>query len=71
MNIDLKARLRNKSFWAYFGSALVTLSQLLGLKIFPDNWADIVNTILGVLTVLGIIVDNSTNGINDTKGVQE
>lgn len=70
MNIDLKARLRNKSFWVYLLSAVVTLSQLLGFKIFPDNWADILNTVLGVLTVLGIIVDNSTEGLSDSKEVQ-
>lgn len=70
MNIDLKARLRNKSFWVYLLSAVVTLSQLLGFKTFPDNWADILNTVLGVLTVLGIIVDNSTEGLSDSKEVQ-
>lgn len=70
MNIDWNARLRNKSFWVYVTSAIVTLTQLLGIKIFPDNLADIVNVILGVLTVLGIVVDNSTIGLNDSKEVQ-
>lgn len=70
MNIDWKARLRNKSFWVYVTSAIVTLTQLLGIKIFPDDLTDIVNVILGVLTVLGIIVDNSTTGLNDSKEVQ-
>ncbi len=70
MNIDLKARLRNKSFWIYMISSIVTLTQLLGLKIFPENWADIVNVALGALIMLGIIVDNSTNGISDSKGVE-
>lgn len=69
MNVDWKARLRNKSFWVYVTSAIVTLTQLLGVKIFPDNLADIVNVILGVLTVLGIVVDNSTTGLNDSKEV--
>jgi len=70
MNVDLKARLRNKSFWMYILSALAALSQLLGLKIFPENWADIANIILGILVVLGIIVDNSTSGLSDNKGVE-
>lgn len=70
MNIDLKARLKNKSFWVYMISAIVTLTQLLGLEIFPENWADIVNVVLGALMMLGIIVDNSTSGLNDNKGVE-
>lgn len=70
MNIDLKARLKNKSFWVYMISAIVTLTQLLGLKVFPENWADIVNVVLGALMMLGVIVDNSTSGLNDNKGVE-
>lgn len=70
MNIDLKARLRNKGFWIYMISAIVTITQLLGLKIFPENWAEIVNMVLGVFMMLGIIVDNSTEGLSDNKGVE-
>jgi phi LC3 family holin len=70
MNIDLKARAKNKSFWVYIISGIVTLTQLFGFKIFPDNWTDILNTILGILLFMGIIVDNSTNGLSDNKGVE-
>lgn len=70
MNIDLKARLRNKGFWIYMISAIVTITQLLGLKIFPENWAEIVNVVLGAFMMLGIIVDNSTEGLSDNKGVE-
>ncbi|WP_243099088.1 phage holin [Clostridium sp. MF28] len=69
--IDLKARLKNKSFWVYIASAIVLLSQQLGFKIFPDNWNDIVNTVLGVLTMLGIVVDNSTTGMSDSVTKEE
>lgn len=70
MKIDWRARFKNKGFWVYLISAIVTLTQLLGLKVFPDNWSDIANTVLGILTVLGIVVDNSTTGLNDSKEVQ-
>lgn len=70
MNIDLKARLRNKGFWVSLVSALVGIMQLLGVQVFPANWADIVNSILGVLMILGIIIDPSTPGVSDNKGVE-
>lgn len=66
MNINLKARFRNKAFWVSFSSAILLLIQQLGFKhVLPDNIADIVNTILTILTMLGILVDTSTPGIED------
>lgn len=70
MNIDLKSRLTNKGFWVALISAIVGVTQLLGYKVFPDNWADILNSILGILIILGVIIDPSTPGINDNKGGQ-
>ena len=68
MNINLKSRLTNKGFWVALVSAMVLISQQLGLNIFPSNWADILNSILGVLAILGIIIDPTTAGISDNKG---
>ena len=70
MIIDLKSRLTNKGFWVALISAIVGVTQLLGYKVFPDNWADILNSILGILIILGVIIDPSTPGINDNKGGQ-
>lgn len=67
MNIDFKARLRNKAFWIAMVSAIGLLAQQLGYNIFPSNWSDILNTILSMLVMLGIIVDPSTVGISDVK----
>lgn len=67
MGINLVARLRNKAFWVYITSAIVTIAQLLGVKIFPDNMADVVNVILGVLVALGVVIDNSTPGLADKE----
>lgn len=66
MNIDLKSRLKNKAFWIYLISTIVTLTQLFGVKVFPDNWETILNTVLGLLVVMGVIVDNSTPGVSDS-----
>lgn len=65
--MDFKSRLRNKAFWISLVSAILLLSQQLGLHIFPDNIMDITNTILTICTILGIIVDPTTDGILDNK----
>jgi phi LC3 family holin len=68
LTIDLKARMRNKAFWVALISAIVLLIQQLGLKdLIPNNYGDIVNSVLTILVMLGIIVDTSTSGISDKK----
>ena len=69
--MDWKARLKNKTFWVSLTAAMVLLSQQLGLNIFPKNIADIVNTILLIATILGVIVDPSTEGISDKKDIEK
>ena len=76
LSIDLKSRLKNKTFWIAMASSIAMLAQQLGLDIIPSNYTVIVNTILTILTMLGIVVDTSTTGICDqvaattTKTVQ-
>jgi len=67
MSIDLKSRLTNKGFWVSLISAIVGVTQLLGYKVFPDNWADILNSVLGILVIMGIVIDPSTPGISDNN----
>ena len=70
MNIDWKARLTNKTWWVSIIGALILLSQQLGLNLsqyIPQNYVDIINTVFLILTLLGITVDTSTEGISDNK----
>ena len=70
MNIDFKKRLTNKTWWISIIGALVLLSQQLGLDLsqyIPENYVDIINTVFLILTLLGITVDTSTDGISDNK----
>jgi len=67
MSETMKTRLKNKAFWVSLVSAVVLLTQQLGINIFPANWADIMNTILVILTILGIVIDPTTKGILDAK----
>lgn len=71
MNINWKQRLTNKTFWVAIVSAIVLLTQQLGFNIFPENWANILNTILTIFILLGIIVDPSTSGMSDNQNKDE
>lgn len=64
LNIDLKARLKNKAFWVSMASAIALLVQQLGLQL-PSDYSAVVNAILTILTMSGIIIDTSTPGISD------
>lgn len=67
MNINLKLRLQHKSFWVALVGLVVLLSQQLGVKIFPDNIADITNTILAIGVLVGVINDPTTAGLGDSE----
>ena len=54
-------------FWIALTSAIVLLTQQLGLNIFPENIGEIMNTILLIFTILGVIVDPTTSGITDNQ----
>lgn len=65
--MNWQARLTNKTFWVALISAIVLLTQQLGLDVFPANIMDITNTILLIATILGVVVDPTTSGITDKK----
>ena len=62
--IDLKARLKNKYFWVSFLSLIVILLDQLGVQL-PFDINAIGGTLLSIAVLLGIIVDNSTEGFSD------
>ena len=64
--IDLKARLKNKYFWVSLLSLLVILLDQLGIQL-PFDINAIGGTLLSIAVLLGIIVDNSTEGFSDKK----
>ena len=68
MNIDWKARLKNKTWWVTIVTTLILLGKQFGFDLtqwIPSNYADIVNTIFILLALVGITVDTSTEGISD------
>ena len=64
MKLDIKARLRNKYFWVSMLSLVVLLLDQLGIEL-PININEIGGTILSMAVLLGIIVDNGSEGFSD------
>ena len=64
MKLDIKARLRNKYFWVSMLSLVVLLLDQLGVKL-PVDINEIGGTILSMAVLLGIVVDNGSEGFSD------
>lgn len=75
MNINLKVRIKNKSFWITLIPALLLLIQaiakmfgiILDLGEVGNNAIDVVNAVFGVLVILGIVNDPTTKGLSDSE----
>ena len=64
MKLDIKARFKNKYFWISFISLVVILLEQLGIKL-PFDLNAISGTILSMAVLLGIVVDNGSEGFGD------
>jgi len=74
MKINWKNRLKRKSFWVAIFSALLLATQSIcsafGLDItgeISDKATTIFNSVLTLLTVSGVIVDFSSEGLGDQE----
>ena len=63
--INWKLRFKNKTTLLASASTVILLAQQLGFKL-PDTIADVVNTFLTLLVLLGVINDPTTEGISDS-----
>ena len=70
LGIDIKARLRNKYFWVSFIALIVMLLQQLGITL-PFDINAISGTLLSMAVLLGIVVDNGSEGFKDNKNNKE
>ncbi len=74
MQLNLKVRVRNRLFWLALIPAVLILVQtvcaLFGVPVTVENvesrLLDLVNAIFAVLAILGIMVDHSTEGLQDS-----
>lgn len=65
-NINWKLRFKNKATLLAIASTVILLIQQLGFKL-PDNIADVVNTFLTLLVLLGVVNDPTTVGLKDSN----
>lgn len=64
--INFKLRLKNKATLVALISAVFLMLQQFGLEI-PHNIQEGINTLVGILVILGIITDPTTKGIADSE----
>lgn len=75
MKINWKVRLQNKTFWLALIPALLLLVQVvaavfgISLDLGPlgDKLLAVVNALFAVLTILGVVTDPTTAGMNDSE----
>ena len=72
--INLKIRLKNKAFWLALIPAVLLLVQVvagvfgytLDLGDLGNRLLAVVNAIFAILSILGVVVDPTTEGISDS-----
>ena len=74
-NINWLVRIKNKVFWVALIPAILILIQsvaavfgyTLDLSDLGNKLLAVVEGVFGVLVILGIVVDPTTNGVTDSK----
>ncbi len=77
--INWKVRIKNKAFWlAFIPAALLLVQTVAALFGFALNLGDIgdkllavVNAVFALLSVLGVVVDPTTQGVSDSQRAME
>lgn len=75
MLVNWRVRIRNKNFWLAIIPAILVLIQAIGAPIgfrwdfgmLNDQLRTIVEAAFGVLAILGVINDPTTEGWNDSQ----
>lgn len=73
--INWKVRIKNKSFWLALIPAVLLLVQAvaalfgfeLDLDFLGERLLTVVNALFVVLTILGVVVDPTTQGVGDSE----
>lgn len=73
-NINWLVRIKNKAFWIALIPAVLVLIQVIAavfgytieLSNLGNKLIDVVNAVFVLLSILGIIVDPTTDGVSDS-----
>ena len=73
--INWKVRIKNKAFWlAFIPAALLlvqTVAAVFGYTLdfgeLGNRLIAVVNAVFGVLVILGVVVDPTTQGVGDSR----
>lgn len=74
MKINWNVRIKSLKFWVTLIPSVLLVGQAVA-AVFGYNWdvsllgsqlTNVVNTLFGLLVVLGVVVDPTTEGINDS-----
>lgn len=79
MKINWKVRIFNKQFWMALIPAVLLLVQViaatfgytLDLGELGNNLLAVVNSLFGVLVILGVVTDPTTEGLSDSARALE
>lgn len=75
MKINWLVRIKNKAFWLALIPAVLLLAQTvaatlgytLDLGEIGDKLLAVINAVFAVLTILGVVVDPTTDGMGDSS----
>lgn len=73
MKINWKVRLKHKTFLvALFALLLLLVQQVAAVfgidtTIYNEQAMDLFNTVLAILVLVGVVIDPTTNGTNDSS----
>lgn len=65
----MQNRLKNYGLWTSLAALVFMILQNSGVNILPEDWNSYVNSILGILILLGIVnnPDTDNSGFGDDK----
>ena len=77
--INWEVRLKSKTFWLAAVPAFLLLAQTIGdpfgykwdFVVLNQQLAAIINAAFGLLAIIGVVVDPTTEGIKDSQRVME